>query len=69
MNMSYTHALGASSFIDAIFDFIPILKWLPKYSWKESFGHDVIAGLTAGVMFVPQGIAYSYLVGLILIQQ
>ncbi|KAI1718632.1 sulfate permease family domain-containing protein [Ditylenchus destructor] len=47
----------------SVLGFLPILKWLPRYSWRDNFLYDVISGLTTGVMFVPQGIAYSYLAG------
>ena len=39
---------------------IPILSWLPKYTFQE-FRADMIAGLTVGVVVVPQGIAYAML--------
>ena len=42
---------------------IPILNWLPSYN-KESFKGDLGAGLTVGVMLIPQGMAYSMLAGL-----
>lgn len=43
--------------------FIPILEWLPKYrsDWLKS---DLFAGLTVGVMLVPQGMAYALLAGM-----
>ncbi|VDK86687.1 unnamed protein product [Litomosoides sigmodontis] len=44
-------------------NFVPILQWLPKYNWKADIPHDVIGGLTIGVMHVPQGIAYAVLAG------
>ncbi|PIC28303.1 hypothetical protein B9Z55_020268 [Caenorhabditis nigoni] len=43
--------------------YIPILEWLPNYKWKEHFHGDVIAGLTVGIMHVPQGMAYASLAG------
>ncbi|KAF1750434.1 hypothetical protein GCK72_016984 [Caenorhabditis remanei] len=43
--------------------YIPILEWLPNYKWKEHFSGDVIAGLTVGIMHVPQGMAYASLAG------
>ncbi|MBR9921377.1 MAG: solute carrier 26 family protein [Bacteroidetes bacterium] len=43
--------------------FVPILDWLPKQTWK-SFRADLIAGLTVGVMLVPQGMAYAMLAGM-----
>jgi SulP family sulfate permease len=43
--------------------YIPILEWLPKYGQKALKG-DLAAGLTVGVMLIPQGMAYSMLAGL-----
>ncbi|PAV83169.1 hypothetical protein WR25_09054 isoform B [Diploscapter pachys] len=42
---------------------MPILHWLPNYNWKRDFHGDLIAGLTVGIMHVPQGMAYSSLAG------
>lgn len=42
---------------------LPILDWLPNY--KRSFlGGDLSAGLTVGVMLIPQGMAYAMIAGL-----
>ena len=43
--------------------YIPILSWLPSYK-KEFFKGDLTAGLTVGVMLIPQGMAYAMLAGL-----
>lgn len=43
--------------------FLPILNWLPKYS-TDQFKGDAAAGLTVGVMLIPQGMAYAMLAGL-----
>jgi len=43
--------------------YIPILEWLPTYT-KSYFKNDFIAGLTVGVMLVPQGMAYALLAGM-----
>ena len=42
---------------------LPILTWLPSYKKKWLKG-DIVAGLTVGVMLVPQGIAYAMIAGL-----
>jgi SulP family sulfate permease len=44
-------------------NFLPILEWLPKYN-KTLFKGDLSAGLTVGVMLIPQGMAYAMLAGL-----
>lgn len=36
----------------------PILKWGPRYSYSDLQG-DVVAGLTVGLMVVPQSLAYA----------
>ncbi|MCP4439756.1 MAG: sulfate permease [Aureispira sp.] len=40
----------------------PILKWLPNYNAKL-FKGDLSAGLTVGIMLIPQGMAYAMLAG------
>lgn len=41
-----------------LLDKFPIIQWLPRYhpSWLLT---DCIAGLTIGVMLIPQGLAYA----------
>ena len=41
-----------------LLDKVPIVGWLPKYRprWLIS---DVIAGLTLGIMLIPQSLAYA----------
>lgn len=43
--------------------FFPILEWLPRYN-RTQFKGDLSAGLTVGVMLIPQGMAYAMLAGL-----
>uniref|UniRef100_A0A914WW38 STAS domain-containing protein n=1 Tax=Plectus sambesii TaxID=2011161 RepID=A0A914WW38_9BILA len=54
----YTTAKGI---LTTIINFIPILQWLPKYKWREDSSHDIVAGLTIGIMNIPQGMAYAAL--------
>ena len=44
-------------------EYFPILKWGPKLS-KKAIKNDFIAGITVGIMLVPQGMAYAMLAGL-----
>lgn len=44
-------------------DFFPVADWLPKYS-KANLQGDISAGLTVGVMLIPQGMAYAMIAGL-----
>jgi len=43
--------------------FFPILEWLPAYK-KQWLGGDLSAGLTVGIMLIPQGMAYAMIAGL-----
>ena len=43
--------------------FLPILEWAKNYK-KEYLSGDLSAGLTVGVMLIPQGMAYAMLAGL-----
>jgi SulP family sulfate permease len=43
--------------------YFPFLEWIKNYN-KDNFSGDLSAGLTVGVMLIPQGMAYSMLAGL-----
>lgn len=43
--------------------YIPILSWLPEYTFKD-FKGDFIAGFTVGLTVVPQGLALAQLANL-----
>ena len=42
---------------------LPITYWLPRYQ-KADLGNDLFAGITVGVMLIPQGMAYALIAGL-----
>lgn len=41
----------------------PFLTWLPKYNRATLYG-DFIAGVTVGIMLIPQGMAYALIAGM-----
>lgn len=43
--------------------YLPILDWLPSYK-KSNLNGDLSAGITVGIMLIPQGMAYAMLAGL-----
>ena len=42
---------------------LPVFDWLPNYQ-KQDFKGDFYAGITVGVMLIPQGMAYAMIAGL-----
>ncbi len=42
---------------------LPITSWLPNYK-KDDLSGDLFAGLTVGVMLIPQGMAYALIAGM-----
>ena len=44
-------------------EIFPVLSWLPNYK-KDWFKGDIIAGITVGVVLIPQGLAYAMIAGL-----
>ncbi|NWX18916.1 S26A9 protein, partial [Aegotheles bennettii] len=47
-----------------LFSLFPILVWLPKYKIKDYILSDVLGGLSAGTIQVPQGMAFALLANL-----
>ncbi|NWU47885.1 S26A9 protein, partial [Dromas ardeola] len=47
-----------------LFSLFPILVWLPKYKVKDYILPDVLGGLSAGTIQVPQGMAFALLANL-----
>ncbi len=43
--------------------YFPVLQWLPGYK-KSHLSGDIGAGLTVGIMLIPQGMAYAMIAGL-----
>lgn len=44
-------------------NFFPFLQWLPNYN-RRWFTKDLVAGLTVGIILIPQGMAYAMIAGL-----
>ncbi|TMW43961.1 hypothetical protein DOY81_010959 [Sarcophaga bullata] len=42
---------------------LPIIEWLPKYSFKRDLIGDIMAGFTVAIMHIPHGMAYGILAG------
>uniref|UniRef100_A0A0N4ZZ00 STAS domain-containing protein n=1 Tax=Parastrongyloides trichosuri TaxID=131310 RepID=A0A0N4ZZ00_PARTI len=40
---------------------LPILEWIPQYDYKQNLQGDFIAGLTVGIVVIPQALSYALL--------
>lgn len=47
-----------SATVEYLTEKLPIAQWLPYYDYRWLF-QDIIGGITIGVMFIPQGLAYA----------
>ncbi|KAM7201349.1 Sulfate transporter family domain containing protein [Rhypophila sp. PSN 637] len=54
-----TRALPRAS-VEYALDKFPIIGWLPRYNYRWLI-NDLIAGLTVGLMLIPQGLSYAKL--------
>ncbi|WCJ19512.1 sulfate transporter 4.1 [Euphorbia peplus] len=53
--------MSCVDWIDAV---LPCCRWIRSYNWKDYFQVDLMAGVTIGVMLVPQAMSYAKLAGL-----
>ncbi|XP_034622971.1 solute carrier family 26 member 9 [Trachemys scripta elegans] len=55
---------SSSRFKVIIYSLFPILVWLPKYKIKDYIVPDILGGISAGTIQVPQGMAFALLANL-----
>src|SRR3989338_6320276 len=39
--------------------YVPVIGWLPHYQWKTQLLKDTIAGISVGLLLIPQCLAYA----------
>nr|CAG8505355.1 8490_t:CDS:2 [Entrophospora candida] len=61
----YQHVFNdfPSLVLNYILSLFPILTWIKNYNFTWLYG-DAVAGMTAGLVVIPQGMAYALVVGL-----
>jgi len=64
MKASFGCGRDSKSAKDRLSSVFPMLKWLSTYDWRKCLFTDVVAGLTVGIMVVPQSMSYAKLAGL-----
>ncbi|XP_058109819.1 probable sulfate transporter 4.2 isoform X2 [Magnolia sinica] len=57
-------SLKRMTWTDWIELFLPCFRWIRTYRWREYLQVDLMAGLTVGIMLVPQSMSYAKLAGL-----
>lgn len=50
--------------VDSVLGFFPFIGIMREYQWRSDLMSDTIAGLTVGIMNIPQGMAYAILADL-----
>lgn len=60
----WTAKIKRMSLLDWVDTLFPCFRWIRTYRWNEYFKLDLMAGVTVGIMLVPQAMSYAKLAGL-----
>ncbi|XP_010499116.1 PREDICTED: probable sulfate transporter 4.2 isoform X2 [Camelina sativa] len=60
----WTEKIKCMTFFDWIDTIFPCFLWIRTYRWQRYFKLDLMAGITVGIMLVPQAMSYARLAGL-----
>ncbi|KAL1207034.1 Sulfate transporter 4.1 [Cardamine amara subsp. amara] len=60
----WTAKIKRMRLVDWIDTLFPCFRWIRTYRWSEYFKLDLMAGITVGIMLVPQAMSYAKLAGL-----
>ncbi|KII71293.1 Sulfate anion transporter 1 [Thelohanellus kitauei] len=53
--------LTSIQILDYLSKWFPVISWLPNYQLKSFLKHDIICGLTSGILSIPYGLAVAQL--------
>ncbi|CAE6099518.1 unnamed protein product [Arabidopsis arenosa] len=60
----WTAKIKRMRLVDWVDTLFPCSRWIRTYRWSEYFKLDLMAGITVGIMLVPQAMSYAKLAGL-----
>ncbi|XP_010453433.1 PREDICTED: sulfate transporter 4.1, chloroplastic-like [Camelina sativa] len=60
----WTAKIKRMRIVDWVDTLFPCFRWIRTYKWKEYLKLDLMAGITVGIMLVPQAMSYAKLAGL-----
>ncbi|RID71479.1 hypothetical protein BRARA_C03415 [Brassica rapa] len=60
----WTAKIKSMTFFDWLDTLFPCFIWIRSYRWHQYFKLDLMAGITVGIMLVPQSMSYAKLAGL-----
>ncbi|KAG7550522.1 SLC26A/SulP transporter [Arabidopsis thaliana x Arabidopsis arenosa] len=60
----WTAKIKRMRLVDWVDTLFPCFRWIRTYRWSEYFKLDLMAGITVGIMLVPQAMSYAKLAGL-----
>ncbi|XP_008777963.4 sulfate transporter 4.1, chloroplastic-like [Phoenix dactylifera] len=56
--------VGSMTAVELLELLLPCIRWIRNYRWREYLQMDLVAGVTVGVMLIPQAMSYAKLAGL-----
>ncbi|CAG0918293.1 unnamed protein product [Notodromas monacha] len=64
VSTGWSKLCNVDTLLERVYGLMPILEWLPKYSFRKNLVGDTVSGITVAVMHIPQGMAYAILSGM-----
>ncbi|CAG5117337.1 unnamed protein product [Candidula unifasciata] len=61
IHKTVTKQIASCNVKKSILRLFPVIETFRSYTWKSDLPNDIVAGLTSGVMMIPQGMAFAAL--------